>query len=155
MVGGRRKNQLLVVSSCDEEGRTTSPGKWTPPPHTCPGFESDWVGTAAPRSHCAAVLLHWAYSCQSPFVQCSVLHVISQPILEHECMGSNVKGSVHLTHPSALHQTPSVEPLCILRQPTRPAGTGVQGSERLCRWGSLHHIKGLKVGRTGWKTRAR
>lgn len=117
--------------------------------------QPDWVGTAAPRSHCAALVLRWAYSCHSPFAHCRVLHVISQPILEHECMGSNVKGSVHLTHPSALHQTPSVEPLCILRQPTQPTGTGVQGSERLCRWGSLHHIKGLKVGRTGWKTRTR
>lgn len=32
-----------------------------------------------------------------------------------------------------------------------PQGWGVQGSEQLCRWGSLHHIRGLKVGQTGWK----
>lgn len=68
-------------------------------------------------------------------------------------MGSNVKGSVHLTHPSALHQTPSVEP-SLYSQTAYSAhrGGGSRGSERLCRWGSLHHIKGLKVGQAGWKT---
>lgn len=59
--------------------------------------------------------------------------------------GEQCEGSVHLTHP----QMPSVEPCCILSQPTRPtgAGGGLQRSEQLCRWGSLHHIKGLTVGR--------
>lgn len=29
-----------------------------------------------------------------------------------------------------------------------PQGWGVQRSEQLCRWGSIQHIKGLKVGQT-------
>ncbi len=85
------------------------------------------------------------YSCHSWFVHCCVLHVISQPILEHECMGSNVKGSVHLTHPSALHQTPSVEPPCILRQPARPKGTGGRGGVSESVGGGHSSIK------RGWK----
>lgn len=122
----KSKKALGGVKAEMEEGKTTTTTtKWASPPHSCPLLKSGWVGTATPRSHFSPPELHQPYSCHSWFVQGCVLHVISQPILEHECMGSNVNGSVHLTHPSALHQTPSMKPPCILRQPTQPTGMGV------------------------------
>lgn len=89
-------------------------------------------------------------SCHCRFAPRRASHVISQPILEHECVGSRVKGSVHLAHPSALHQTPSVGPAGLLRQACSAHGDGGWGGSGGAQKG------GLKVkGRTGRKSRAR
>lgn len=56
--------------------KTKQPAKWTSPPHTCPLFKSDWVGTAAPRSHFSSLVLHWPCTCHSKFVHFCEFHVI-------------------------------------------------------------------------------
>lgn len=89
--------------------------------------------------------------CHSWFVQRGVLHVVSQPILEREWIGCNGNGSVLLTHPSVLHQTPSMEPL------RTDSALCLKAEAASCRWGGRGggtppHIKGLKVGHTVCKT---
>lgn len=63
--------------------------------------------------------------------------------LERRRLWEQREGAEHHVHPSALHHTHSVEPGCSL---SRPA---VAGGVR--RWGSLHHLKGLRVGQAGWE----
>lgn len=109
------------------------------------------MGTAAPRSHFSPPVLQRPRSCHSRFARCRASHVISQPILEQECMGSSVKGSVHLAHPSALHQTPSVGPAGILRQAHSAHGDGGSGgASSLRRWGSLRRTKGKVESGADW-----
>lgn len=123
--------------------------------HKCPtlkksltGWEQRLPGGSSPYWCCSPDSRH------SWFVQLRVLHVISQTILERECTGSNVNGSLHLTQPTALHQMPSVGSLWTVRQTTwaqRPVmgvGGGGGSSGVSSSVGGRHspHTKGFKVG---------